>query len=185
MAQTFYIPINQVFSNLGIIGAGYKLEFFETGTSTPKDTYSDVGLTVPNTNPVIADSSGRFPQIFVESLADYKAILKDEIDNVIWTSDPVDPKVFSLNDFDPRPASFWGTTAGTNTEYTLNANPPISENKNTHIFLVQFHITCGDSPSLDIDGQGALNLKKYNTRGTNKIDIVTSDLLPRRYWITN
>ena len=50
---------------------------------------------------------------------------------------------------------------------------------------MQFHITCGDSPSLDIDGQGALNLKKYNTSGTNKIDIVTSDLLPRRYWITN
>ena len=186
MAQRFFLPIEQVFTNLGAVGAGYKLGFFETNTTTPKDTYSDTALSVPNTNPIIADANGRYGDIFVENLADYKVTLRDESDNLIWTADPSDPKAFTLNDFDPRPASFWGTTAGSSTAYNLAADPSISANSNKHIFLLQMHATSGASPTLDIDGQGALSLKKYNTQTSSKLDIVTNDLLVgRRYWVTN
>jgi hypothetical protein len=68
--------------------AGAKLYFYTTGTSTPKATYSDAGLTVPNTNPVIADSAGRTGEIFFAS-GDYKVILRDAADSLIWTADPV------------------------------------------------------------------------------------------------
>jgi hypothetical protein len=40
---------------------GGQAYFYEIGTSTPKDTFQDYGLTTPNTNPIILTSAGRFP----------------------------------------------------------------------------------------------------------------------------
>ena len=37
---------------------GGKLYTYASGTSTLQDTFSDVALTTPNTNPVVASSSG-------------------------------------------------------------------------------------------------------------------------------
>lgn len=58
--------------------SGAKLSFFATGTSTPKDTFTDSGAGTPNANPVIADSNGVFPDIFISGT--YKVILKDKND---------------------------------------------------------------------------------------------------------
>ncbi|HEY9706410.1 MAG TPA: hypothetical protein V6C58_28510, partial [Allocoleopsis sp.] len=157
MAQRLYLPREQVFSNLGAIGAGYKLYAYETGTVTPKDTYSDTALTVANTNPIVADSAGRLGDIFVSDLNDYKLILKDASDNTIWTADPVDPKVFTLNDFDPRPNSFWGTTTGTASAYTLTADPAITAYSSTQVFSFACHLDCNASPTIAISGLSALN----------------------------
>lgn len=66
---------------------GAKLNFYETGTTTRKDTYSDRGLTTANTNPVIANGSGRFGNIWLES-GDYKVVFTDANDVVIYTVDP-------------------------------------------------------------------------------------------------
>ena len=88
MAGRFYLPRSTAFDANGDPISGAKLEFFESGTTTPLDTFSDDALTVANTNPVIADSAGRFGDIFLQQ-ADYKVTLSDADDNVIWTSDPV------------------------------------------------------------------------------------------------
>lgn len=69
--------------------AGAKLYTYVTGTSTPKATFSDAGLTVPNANPVVADSAGRFGPIFVGP-GDYKITLEDSAGTVISTDDPVE-----------------------------------------------------------------------------------------------
>lgn len=58
---------------------GAKYFFFESGTSTPKNTFSDEALTTPNTNPVISDSNGLFPDIWLES-GKYKVRLTDKND---------------------------------------------------------------------------------------------------------
>lgn len=68
--------------------SGAKLFFFDTGTSTPKDTFSDSAGTTPNANPVIADSKGVFPDIFF--IGTFKVILKDRNDVQVWEADPVD-----------------------------------------------------------------------------------------------
>lgn len=81
-------PRMQVFDSDGAPLAGAQMEFYESGTSTPKDTFSDDGLTAANTNPVLADSAGRFGEIFLAS-GDYKVILKDSGGVTIWTADPV------------------------------------------------------------------------------------------------
>ena len=88
MAGRFDFPIDSAFDANGDPISGAKLNFYETGTSTPQDTYSDDALTVANANPVVADSAGRFGDIFLTS-ADYKVVLTDADDVTIWTADPV------------------------------------------------------------------------------------------------
>jgi len=64
-----------------------KLSFFESGTSTPKSTFADVGESVPNAQPVLLDSAGREPNIFYSGSA--KVVLQDENGNQVWERDPV------------------------------------------------------------------------------------------------
>lgn len=44
--------------------SGSKLTTWTSGTTTPKPTFTDSSLTVNLTNPVVADSAGRFPEIW-------------------------------------------------------------------------------------------------------------------------
>ena len=71
--------------------SGAKLNFYQTGTSTPKDTYSDSAKTTPNANPVVADSAGRFGEIFMDTDVAYKVVFTDASDVEIKTRDPVSP----------------------------------------------------------------------------------------------
>lgn len=68
--------------------SGGKLYFYQSGTSTPLDTYSDEALTTPNSNPVILDSAGRAGDIFISGVS-YKVVLKTSADVTVWTVDPV------------------------------------------------------------------------------------------------
>lgn len=49
----------QFFTNSGVPAAGYQLDTFESGTTTPKLTFTNQAGTVNNTNPIILDSDGR------------------------------------------------------------------------------------------------------------------------------
>lgn len=71
---------------------GGKLYFYESGTTTPLDTFADDTLSTPNVNPVIADARGFLPPIFLQNLS-YRVVLKDSGDVEIWTADPVSPFV--------------------------------------------------------------------------------------------
>lgn len=186
MSQRLYLPFQQVFSNVGIIGAGYKVYTYETGTSTPKATYSDVALTVPNTNPVVANSAGRFGNIYGERSALYKFVLTDASDAIIETRDPVDPESSTIVIFDPIPAAFWGTTAGTSSAYTLDSLVDISSvgYTDTQVFMLAFHVACAANPTINIDDLGALNLKRYDLSYA-KTALIANDVLPGRYWATN
>lgn len=73
----------------GVPAAGWKLYFYASGTDTPLATYSNVDLTVANTNPVIANADGYWGAIFLQP-ALYKAVLKTADDVQVWTADPVD-----------------------------------------------------------------------------------------------
>ena len=187
MAQRFIEPIARIFTNAGAVGVGYKYYFYLTGTTTPVTTYQNAGLTVANTNPVLSDANGRFPEIWYSDLSQLKLIVKDSLDNTLETVDPVGAtaSAVSLNDFDVRPTSYWGLTAGTSTAYTLIANPTISSYDNTQTFVVQVHVDCGASPTLAIDGLSALNWKKYTQQGT-KVALKANDLrASQRYFCIN
>lgn len=75
--------------NAGEPCSGGSLTFSNTGTSTPKAIYSDKALTVPLTNPIVLDSSGRAP-VDIWGSGSYRVVLKNSADTVIKTLDDVD-----------------------------------------------------------------------------------------------
>lgn len=91
MANRFVDPRPQPSDSTGAPYAGGSLTFYETGSTTPADSYSDSTLTTPNSNPVVLDSAGRIPNdVFLDPNVTYKVVLKDADGVTIWTADPVD-----------------------------------------------------------------------------------------------
>ena len=68
---------------------GAKLYFYESGTTTPLDTYSDEALTTANANPVVADADGRWSAIYLKTDDSYTVVFKDASDITIWTRDGI------------------------------------------------------------------------------------------------
>lgn len=64
-----------------------RLHFFESGSTTPKVTYADKQGTTPNTNPVIASSTGSFPPIYLDGL--YRVELRSSA-NIVQPGWPID-----------------------------------------------------------------------------------------------
>jgi len=77
----------QYFDDNGDPLSGGKLYFYESGTTTDKDTYSDADQTIANTNPVVLDASGRQPDIYFNGSA--KSILTDSDDVQVEVRDPL------------------------------------------------------------------------------------------------
>ena len=82
------------------VAAGAKMFFFSPGTLTAKDTYSDNGLTTPNTNPLILSASGLQPNVFLSG--SYRVVLAPSTtensvitggtftsDDIVWDRDDV------------------------------------------------------------------------------------------------
>ena len=64
--------------------AGGLLYFYETGTTTPLDTYSNETLASANANPVVANSAGLFGAIYLKPQV-YKVVLKTSAGVTVWT----------------------------------------------------------------------------------------------------
>jgi hypothetical protein len=91
MATGSLLPVTQQwFDNNGNPLASGKLYTYSSGTTTPKATWSDVGLTTPNTNPIILDSAGRAP---VFGTGSYKVVIKTTADVTLSTQDNITLRV--------------------------------------------------------------------------------------------
>lgn len=90
MASLFTFPKQQALDNSGNPLPGAKLFFYETGTSSPKNTYQDADFNTPHANPVVADAFGVFPPIWLDTSAgDYRVRLTDSANVEKWTVDDV------------------------------------------------------------------------------------------------
>lgn len=111
MSNRPILPRWQFFDNNGDPLSGGKLFWYQTGTSTPKPTFSDPALATLNSNPVILDAAGYAPDIFMDS-TDYKLVVKNAADVTQYTADPV----FAV------PAGLRGSTINSQTgDYTIVA----------------------------------------------------------------
>ena len=95
MSILFTLPRVFVIDGAGVPRAGAKMFFYEANTLTAQDTYSDDALTVPNTNPVVADSAGHFGAIYLANTP-YRVILKDANDVQIWDQDDYNAPLLGL-----------------------------------------------------------------------------------------
>lgn len=71
----------------GLDGAplsGGKVYCYNAGSSTPKNVYNDVGLTIASENPVILDENGKGLKY---ALGSYKFVIKDANDSTLYTYD--------------------------------------------------------------------------------------------------
>lgn len=78
----------QWFDNNGDPLSGGKLYFYQSGSSTPADTYSNAAESIANPNPVILDASGRPGDIFFSGQR--RLVLTDANDVQIEEIDPID-----------------------------------------------------------------------------------------------
>lgn len=106
---------------VGLLGtesaADGSMTFYSKGTTTPKQTFSDEGLTTPNANPVELDAAGRAEtEIWLDGA--YTVVLKDEDGTTVWTRDVV-PEVSPTTTL-PDPTTLPGGTIQSNgTGYEL------------------------------------------------------------------
>ena len=77
----------QFFTAAGVPLVGGKLFTYASGTTVPLATYTDSTGNFANANPVILDSRGEANVWFGPSR--YTLVLKDSLDNLIWTADGV------------------------------------------------------------------------------------------------
>ena len=107
-------PKMQFFTAAGVPLVGGKLYTYASGTTVPLATYTSSAATTANTNPVILDSRGEANVWFGPSR--YTLLLKDSLDNLIWTADGVNSVLGVQN---PTIIASSGQTVFTVPEYGL------------------------------------------------------------------
>jgi len=107
-------PKMQFFTAAGVPLVGGKLFTYASGTTVPLATYTSSAATTANANPVILDSRGEANVWFGPSR--YTLLLKDSLDNLIWTADGVNSVLGVQN---PTIVAAAGQTVFTVPEYGL------------------------------------------------------------------
>lgn len=94
MAQGYLVGLPQrVWNANGTeVGAGWKIETYEAGGSTPLTTYSNGTLLTQNTNPIVADGDGYF-RMFVAKGVLVKIVVLNELDAEQYTLDNLEPMI--------------------------------------------------------------------------------------------
>lgn len=87
-----HLPFQVTDSN-GNVVSGAKIYVYDAGTTTDADVYQDSALSSAHPQPVVADSSGFIPQIFIPTGQEYKYILRTSADVEILTRDNIDPSI--------------------------------------------------------------------------------------------
>lgn len=107
-------------NNSGQPCSGCQLFTYQAGTTTPLVTYSDSAGTVPNSNPVLLDATGR-ADVFLGASA-YKFVLQSASGITYWTEDNITSSSLSL-------LASNNTWTGTNTwQSTSTFNGPTNFN---------------------------------------------------------
>lgn len=89
MAAEFFILPSRVFDPNGLVAPGAKAYFYEEGTLTLQDVFTSSTLLTPHDNPVVADSGGKLPDIYLDTTLSYRVIVKSSDDSE--TFDDIDP----------------------------------------------------------------------------------------------
>lgn len=154
MAGQIY-GFNQVFDSNGDPLPGAKLITRVPGTTTPKATYNAPDLLNPLTNPVIADSAGRFPQMWAAEGSIFDLVLTDENDVTIESFESV---------------AALGTSSGDiNIDFGLNGRFQVVGHSG------EPNIEFGDPTGDDVGGDGRVG-GWNNTQGTRlEIDFAETE----------
>jgi hypothetical protein len=139
-ATLFFDPQARPLSNAGITLPDATLTFYLTATTTLEDVYADADLQTPLTNPVEADSDGRFPFIYMDPAVTYRVQLHTADAVLVWDVDPYYPP----RDFQPGTVIwFYGTSEQRDTAYPPALWAVLDGNNGTPNGLDRFPIIAG------------------------------------------
>lgn len=172
MSDLFVLPRQSVFDGSGNPLNGGLLNFYETGTTTRLDTFSDDALSTANANPVVADSAGRFGAIFMKD-QDYKVVLTDSDAVEIWNADPVRGGVDNIADDTFRTNL---TTAGSANAYTLASNRTFSAYASGQVFIAKASFENTGSATLNVTPAGGSALGAKTIKKNHDKDLVAADI---------
>jgi hypothetical protein len=83
-ARQVDLLLSGIFGLDGAPLSGGRVYCYNAGSSTPKNVYNDVGLTIASENPVILDENGKAIKY---ALGSYKLVIKDANDSTLYTYD--------------------------------------------------------------------------------------------------
>lgn len=92
MAVRFVSPQVQALDTSGNLAPGAKYRFYDDGTTTPRNVYSDSSLSTAYTQPIVADSAGILAPIYLPTGL-YKVTIYSSADVLIATYDHMDPSL--------------------------------------------------------------------------------------------
>jgi hypothetical protein len=81
-------PVLRAIDQNGAPMAGAQMQFYQTGTTTPTPAYSSATLATPLSNPVVADSGGLFPPIWLDPTVTYRVQLLTSAGALVQDIDP-------------------------------------------------------------------------------------------------
>jgi microcystin-dependent protein len=88
IGNRFVNPLQQIVDPQGVPYVGASATFFATGTATLQNTFSDVLLTIANPNPVLTNSAGFWPNIFMVAAPAYRVRVEDPAGGILYDVDP-------------------------------------------------------------------------------------------------
>ncbi len=83
------VPALRAVDANGVPLNGALLQFYLSGTTTPTPVYTDKTLGTPLSNPVVSNSAGLFPPIFIDPTVTYRAQLLTSGSSLVQDIDPV------------------------------------------------------------------------------------------------
>jgi hypothetical protein len=84
-----FISARQITNNSGTPQSGAKLYFYRELTTTALTVWTDDAASVAHAQPVVADSGGFVPLIYVDDTYDYKVVIKTSADVTLQTYDNI------------------------------------------------------------------------------------------------
>lgn len=153
MAEQAKFTLNRAWDANGDVSPGAKAYFYQTGTTTPITTYSDEALTTPHAAPVVADSEGIFPPVYVSGTVEAKVTLTTSAD-VTLTGYPIDPIILhGVSSTGAGGVSYTPTTdnPATTVEGAINNNTAsIVALEELTANAMTVHQTAGTSPTFTV-----------------------------------
>lgn len=118
MANYDPLSFTRLVDGTGTAANGAKISYFVTGTSTPLAVFSDAGLTTPITQPVVCDSNGIAPAIYLQAKRYKRSVTTSAgVSLTAYSADPIDSSLEMISaSAAPSPTfpflQYWNTSDG-------------------------------------------------------------------------